>query len=243
MRIAACSLIQSLMVAIAALTTPTSILNAAPPGYYTDQKVVYHNDGGAADNTAYFKRLLSINNHIAAVGKAHVEIRVVSHGAGVDLFQAAKNDGDLAKRIDDLKSNRVRFLVCANTLKERRIDWHQLYGVTEDDIVPSGVAELARSPSDFGLCLHSSVKVCAAWASIRRSGTNACSSKRRLTHRCQPGTISACRKNCDAHWRLSLCARIGTEDRRYTDRSNPCGFESASLGQNNESGRSMDWEI
>jgi hypothetical protein len=29
-------------------------------------------------------------------------------------------------------------------LRERKIDWHDLYGVQAEDIVPSGVAELAR---------------------------------------------------------------------------------------------------
>jgi intracellular sulfur oxidation DsrE/DsrF family protein len=120
-------------------------VNAAPAGYYQDQKVVYHNDGGGPDNAAYFKRMLnSIKNHIEAVGKDHIEIRVVDHSAGVDLFQIAQTDKLLAGQIDYLRAQGVRFLICANTLKERQIDWHTLYGVKEDDIVPSGVAELAR---------------------------------------------------------------------------------------------------
>ena len=120
-------------------------VNAAPAGYYQDQKVVYHNDGGGPDNAAYFKRMLnSIKNHIEAVGKDHIEIRVVDHSAGVDLFQIAQTDKLLAGQIDSLRAQGVRFLICANTLKERQIDWHTLYGVKEDDIVPSGVAELAR---------------------------------------------------------------------------------------------------
>ena len=120
-------------------------VNAAPAGYYQDQKVVYHNDGGGLDNAAYFKRMLnSIKNHIEAVGKDHIEIRVVDHSAGVDLFQIAQTDKLLAGQIDYLRAQGVRFLICANTLKERQIDWHTLYGVKEDDIVPSGVAELAR---------------------------------------------------------------------------------------------------
>ena len=120
--------------------------DAAPPaGYYKDQKVVYHNDGGGSDNTAYFKRMLnSIKNHVAAVGKDHLEIRVVSHSAGVELFQTANTDKDLAARIDAIKALGVSFLICNNTLREREIDWHTLYGVKEEDIVPSGVAELAR---------------------------------------------------------------------------------------------------
>ena len=92
-----------------------------------------------------FKRLLgNLRNHVEAVGKAHVEIRVVSLGDGVALFQSAANDEGLSTRIDALKAMGVRFLVCANTLRERKIDRRTLYGVVEDDVVPSGVAELAR---------------------------------------------------------------------------------------------------
>ena len=118
---------------------------AEPTSYYQDQKVVYHNDGGRPDNASYFMRMLnSIHNHIEAVGKEHVEIRVVDHGGGLELFQLANTNKELASRLDDLRGARVRFLICANTLKERQIDWHSLYGVTQNDIVPSGAAELAR---------------------------------------------------------------------------------------------------
>ena len=117
----------------------------APAGYYTDQKVVYHNDGGFPDNQTYFRRLLNnLRNHVAALGKDHVEIRVVDHGDGIILFQSAMTDEKLAKAIDARKADGVRFLICQNTLDERKIDWHTLYGVTEQDIVPSGVAELVR---------------------------------------------------------------------------------------------------
>jgi uncharacterized protein len=118
---------------------------AEPAAYYQDQKVVYHNDGGDPDNAMYFKRMLnSIKNHIEAVGKEHVEIRVVDHGGGVELFQLANADKELASRLETLREQGVRFLICANTLKERQIDWHALHGVKENDIVPSGAAELAR---------------------------------------------------------------------------------------------------
>ena len=118
---------------------------APPPGYYKDQKVVYHNDGGTPDNAAYFRKLLTnIRNHVNAVGKDHIEVRVVDHGDGLILFQLANQDADLAKRIDALKADGVKFLICGRTLAERHIDWHTLYGVKEGDLVPSGVAELAR---------------------------------------------------------------------------------------------------
>ena len=117
----------------------------APAGYYTDQKVVYHNDGGGPDNVTYFRRLLNnLRNHVAALGKEHVEIRVVDHGDGVIMFQSAMTDEKLAQAIDARKADGVRFLICQNTLDERKIDWHTLYGVTEQDMVPSGVAELVR---------------------------------------------------------------------------------------------------
>jgi intracellular sulfur oxidation DsrE/DsrF family protein len=86
----------------------------------------------------------SIKNHIDAVGQGHVEIRVVDFGDGVDLLRMAVTDRDIAGRVDALRAQGVRFLVCANTLRGRNIDWHTLYGLKQDDIVPSGVAEIAR---------------------------------------------------------------------------------------------------
>jgi intracellular sulfur oxidation DsrE/DsrF family protein len=118
---------------------------AAPKGHYTDQKVVYHNDGGGPDDGSYFRKLLNnLRNHVAALGKDHVEIRVVDHGDGIVMLQMAKTDEKMAQSINARKADGVWFLVCQNTLDERHIDWHTLYGVSEQDIVPSGVAELAR---------------------------------------------------------------------------------------------------
>ncbi len=141
------TIFRGLMIAVVLATLGVGAAHAgseAPAGYYADQKVVYHNDGGP-DGAAYFKRLLgNLRNHVETVGKTHVEIRVVSHGDGVALFQSAASERELAARIDALKGMGVRFLVCAYTLRERKIDRDTLYGVTEDDVVPSGAAELAR---------------------------------------------------------------------------------------------------
>jgi uncharacterized protein len=110
---------------------------AAPKGY--------SNDGGGPENATYFLKLLNnLRNHVAALAKDHVEIRVVDHGDGIVMLQMAKTNEKLAQSIDARKADGVRFLVCQNTLDERNIDWHTLYGVSEQDIVPSGVAELAR---------------------------------------------------------------------------------------------------
>ncbi|WP_145136791.1 DsrE family protein [Roseomonas gilardii] len=133
------------------------------------QKVVYHNNGGSADisifikaeiffrrlvlgedvtglaNAPYFNGLLdNIRNHINAMGKDHVRIAVVDHSAGVDLLELANNDKAIAGKLDALRGDGVRFLICENTLRGRHISLGQLYGAKPEDVVPSGVAEIAK---------------------------------------------------------------------------------------------------
>ena len=118
--------------------------NAPPPGYYVFQKVVYQNDGGWPDDRAYFDRpLRNLAAHITAT-EGKVEIRVVNFSSGVKLFQIAKTDAALAANLDALRSKGVRFLICRNTLKGLGLKIEDLSGVTNDDVVPSGVAEIAR---------------------------------------------------------------------------------------------------
>jgi intracellular sulfur oxidation DsrE/DsrF family protein len=126
----------------------------APAGYYTVQKVVYQNDGGMPDPGAYFERLLrNIGNHIQAVG-GKVEIRVVDFGDGVKPFVTAKTDAALAAKIDALKAKGVKFLICHNTLEGMKLKPSDLYGVTAEDVVPSGVAELARLQGQGFVYIH-----------------------------------------------------------------------------------------
>ena len=52
---------------------------------------------------------------------------------------------NMTAEIDNLKQQGVAFNVYNNTLKGRNISYTEhLYGVSEKDIVPSGVAELAK---------------------------------------------------------------------------------------------------
>ena len=126
----------------AGATDPMS--DSAPAGYYVFQKVVYQNDGGLPDDRAYFERLArNIGAHIAAT-EGKVEIRVVSFSGGVKAFQLAKSDAALAASIAGLRAKGVRFLICRNTLKAMGLGPDDLYKVPPDDIVISGVAELAR---------------------------------------------------------------------------------------------------
>lgn len=112
---------------------------------YGKQKVVYHinTDGGEGDR-AYKGAMRNIQNHINAVGAENLELRVVLHGNGVNLLAHARGDEVLQTIVGGLKGQNVAFKVCNNTLTGRNIDYSSdLYDVWEEDIVPSGVAELA----------------------------------------------------------------------------------------------------
>lgn len=113
---------------------------------YGKQKVVYHinYEGGDADKK-YRGALRNIQNHINAVGAENMEIKVVLHGNGLGLLKNAKANEKLKGQVVSLKSQNVKFNVCNNTLKGRKINYEaDLLEVFPEDIIPSGVAELSR---------------------------------------------------------------------------------------------------
>lgn len=142
------------LVFAAALAIPGTLVRAETSAdYYEAQKFVYHNNGKGEDSGKYFKALLkNFANHLDAVGDSRMDIKVVSHGDGVKLFQ--NPDAELAKSIDALRVRNVQFLICRNTLTERKIDWKTLHGVKEADLVPSGVAELVRLQQKSYIYVH-----------------------------------------------------------------------------------------
>jgi len=117
------------------------------------QKVVYHINYDNPKQQA--GALNNIQNHINAVGKENLEIRVVLHGNGLSLLldpdsltkvkmKYANANDNMQSKISGLKDQGINFNVCANTLKGRNISFEDdLYDVTKADIVLSGVAELA----------------------------------------------------------------------------------------------------
>ncbi len=113
---------------------------------YGKQKVVYHiNYVGGDKDKKYRGALRNIQNHINAVGAENLEVKVVLHGNGLGVLASAKSDDQLKTAVASLKGQNVSFHVCNNTLKGRKIDYNaDLYDVFEEDIVPSGVAELSR---------------------------------------------------------------------------------------------------
>ena len=126
----------------------------AMAGGYGKQKVVYHINYDQPKAQA--GALRNIQNHINAVGKENLDLKVVLHGKGLSLLlepDALKNtklkygnaNDVMTARIDGLKQQGISFNVCANTLRGKKISYeNDLYDVSKSDIVPSGVAELAK---------------------------------------------------------------------------------------------------
>ena len=122
---------------------------------YGKQKVVYHINYDNPKKQA--GALRNVQNHINAVGADNLDLKIVLHGNGLALLLEPDSLADLPKfkhanatdqmtaKIDGLKEQGVSFNVCANTVRGRNVDLNNdLYGVEESDIVPSGVAEVAR---------------------------------------------------------------------------------------------------
>ncbi len=132
----------------------TALTGGAFAGGYGKQKVVYHINYD--DPNAQAGALRNIQNHINAVGKENLDLKVVLHGKGLTLllepnaasrtkFKAGNASELIAAKIAGLKEQGVKFNVCGNTLRGKTVDFEKdLYDVSKADIVPSGVAELAK---------------------------------------------------------------------------------------------------
>jgi len=121
---------------------------------YGKQKVVYHINYD--DPKAQAGALRNIQNHINAVGQENLDLKIVMHGKGLSLLltpDQVKNTklslgnatDEMQAKISGLKNQGVDFEVCANTLKGKKINYEDdLFDVEKEDIVPSGVAEVAN---------------------------------------------------------------------------------------------------
>lgn len=122
---------------------------------YGKQKVVYHINYDNPKQQA--GALRNVQNHINAVGAENLDLKIVLHGNGLAMllepdslaklkkFKHANANESMTAKIDNLKSQGVEFNVCANTVRGRKVDLESdLYNVDNKDIVPSGVAEVAR---------------------------------------------------------------------------------------------------
>lgn len=122
--------------------------------YFPPQKVVYHIN--YHDTQMQLDALQNIQNHIRSVGKTKLDLVVVLHGQGLSLLlkpdalshvklRQAHATKEVQKEVTQLKKLGVKFKVCLNTMDRNNIDPQKdLFDVHEGDIVPSGIAELAR---------------------------------------------------------------------------------------------------
>ena len=110
---------------------------------YGGQRVVYHINYD--DPKKQKGALRNVQNHINAVGEENLDLRVVMHGNGLSLLMRANEDPNFESSVVSLKGQGIRFEVCANTLRGRKISYEDdLFDVNDEDIVPSGVAEIAH---------------------------------------------------------------------------------------------------
>jgi hypothetical protein len=140
-------MIRALMLCLLAAVVSVAATNKSfADERYGKQKVVYHiNYKGGEEDKAYRGALRNVQNHINAVGQENIEVKVVLHGNGVDLLKDAMTNQKLQVDVVALKGRDVKFEVCKNTLTGRKINYEKdLFEVFEEDIVPSGVAELSR---------------------------------------------------------------------------------------------------
>lgn len=117
-------------------------LSALPAPAYDHQRVVYQeNEGGGWFNHGFLGLVGSLENHVAAVGVGNIDIRVILQGKGLDLLR--NPDAAMRGRIDRLRAEGVRFIVCRNSLIQSGTSPSDLYGVKATDIARAGVAEIA----------------------------------------------------------------------------------------------------
>lgn len=113
---------------------------------YSKQKVVYHVNNIHSAKGAF----RNVKNHLNAVGDENLDIIVVTHSSGA----FALVDGAMGKKdkkgktysfndtIASLANRGVKFQICANTIRGKKIDKNKISEYAE--VVPSGVAQVAE---------------------------------------------------------------------------------------------------
>ena len=108
---------------------------------YKAQKVVYHMN----DIEWGFRGLKNMKNHLNALGDKNVEIIAVFHSSGGFIVVDGKKDSkghEFAGMINELANRGVKFAICANTIRGKKIPKEAIN--LHAEVVPSGVAEVAE---------------------------------------------------------------------------------------------------
>lgn len=104
------------------------------------QKVVYH----VNDINKAYGALRNVKNHLNALGDKNADIVVVTHSSGAfTLVDGAqdKRGRSFDSTIQTLANRGVRFEICANTIRGKKIDKNKIN--LNAHITPSGVARVA----------------------------------------------------------------------------------------------------
>lgn len=113
---------------------------------YMKSKVVYH----VNDIHTAMGALRNVKNHLNAVGDENIELIVVTHSSGAfamvdgSMGKTDKKTGkvyNFSDTIASLANRGVKFQICANTIRGKKIDKNKINENVE--IIPSGVAEVA----------------------------------------------------------------------------------------------------
>ncbi len=113
---------------------------AAKNGYKT-QKVVYHMN----DINWGYRGLRNMKNHLNALGDENVEIVAIMHSSGgFILVDGAKDKKGhtFEAQIQELANRGVKFMMCANTIRGKKIPKEKLN--LNAEVIPSGVAHVAE---------------------------------------------------------------------------------------------------
>jgi len=126
--------------------TALSVHAGSAKNGYDKQKVVYHVNNIHTANGA----LRNVKNHLNALGDENIELIVVTHSSGA----FALVEGSMGKKnkktgkvynfndtIAGLANRGVKFQICANTIRGKKIDKNKISEFAE--IIPSGVAQVA----------------------------------------------------------------------------------------------------
>ncbi len=134
-----------LAVALLGLGVATAQAGTAKNGY-NKQKVVYHINNIHTAKGA----LRNVKNHLNALGDENIEVIVVTHSSGAfalvdgSMGKKDKKTGkvyDFRDTIASLANRGVKFQICANTIRGKKIDKNKISEFAE--VVPSGVAQIA----------------------------------------------------------------------------------------------------
>ncbi len=128
------------LVAAAVMLVSFTASAAEKKNRYGKQKVVYQiNELDKAKGA-----LRNVKNHLNALGDKNVEIKVVFHSKGAFALVEGTKDSKgntFADQLAGLSNRGVKFLICANTIRGKKIPKDKIN--LKAEVIPSGVAEVA----------------------------------------------------------------------------------------------------